>query len=323
MNAALERSLSHLRMMWRIRALEETVDRLYGEGVLKGTFHLCIGQEACAVGAVSALEPGDCVVSHHRGHGHLLAKGADPARVLAELLGRTSGYCRGKGGTQHLSAMDIGFLGTNGITGGGIPLATGAALAFRYRREPRVAAAFFGEGAAAQGTFHESLNMASLWRLPVVYVCENNRYAMSMPLERAAAVPSVAARARAYARGRRGLRAVRVDGMDVRAVERAMRRLAARARRGDGPGLLEAVTYRFLGHSKSDARVYRTREEESEWRKRDPIARLAARLRRLGAPGEAVAAAETEARAEIDRAAAAALAAPEGGRDEALAGVWA
>ncbi len=322
MKPALERRIEQFRTMWRIRLLEECVDRLHAEGKLRGTFHLCIGQEACAVGAVSALEPADCVVSHHRGHGHLLAKGADPVRVLAELLGRTSGYCQGKGGTQHLSAMDIGFLGTNGITGGGIPLATGAAFAFRYRREPRVAAAFFGEGAAAQGTFHESLNMASLWRLPVVYVCENNRYAMSMPLERAAAVPSVAVRARAYARGRHGLRSIRVDGMDVAAVERAMHRLVARARRGDGPGLLEAVTYRFRGHSKSDPRAYRTREEEAEWRKRDPIGRLAARLKSLGASDAAIASAESDARAEIDRAAAAALAGPEGGRAEALAGVF-
>ncbi|MBI3944357.1 MAG: thiamine pyrophosphate-dependent dehydrogenase E1 component subunit alpha [Armatimonadetes bacterium] len=263
--------------MWRIRLFEEVVDRLFGEGVLRGTSHLCVGQEATAVGTCAALRPDDYVTSTHRGHGHFLAKGGDPRRLMAELFGKATGYSRGRGGSQHMACFEIGFLGSNGITGGGIPVATGAALALQRRREERVVACFFGEGAANQGVFHESLNMAALWKLPAIYVCENNLYAMSTPVGGALAGPGVAARAAGY-----GVPGALVDGNDIFAVRAAASEAAARARCGEGPTLIECRTYRLLGHSRGDRRVYRTREEEAEWRARDPIPRLRDALLRSG-----------------------------------------
>ncbi len=268
--------------MCRIRLFEEMVDRLFAQGKMDGTTHLSMGQEAVAVGAVSALEKQDYVVSNHRGHGHILARGAAPERVMAELMGKRTGLCGGRGGSQHMCAIDIGFLGTNGITGGGIPIATGAALSAQYRREPRVTLCFFGDGAANQGTFHESLNMAALWSLPVVYCCENNLYGMSTHVSRATKVANIADRASAY-----GMPGLSVDGMDVNGVFNVTKVAAERARAGKGPTLIEAKTYRYCGHSKSDRCLYRTREEEAEWRKRDPLILLTARLRQAGvAQGE-------------------------------------
>jgi len=262
------------------RSFEERVLKLVSDGSIRGTTHPYVGQEAVAVGACLALRSDDWVVSTHRGHGHLLAKGGDPNRLMAELFGKATGYGGGKGGTQHMADFAVGHLGSNGITGGGLPIGTGAALSAQMRASGQVVAVFFGDGAANQGTFHESLNLAGLWRLPAVYVCENNLYAMSTPVSDACAVEHIAERATGY-----GMPGVRVDGMDTLAVAAAMRTAVERARNGRGPTLLECKTYRFLGHSKSDQRVYRQRDEEAAWRGRDPIARFRAAMHEQGVLG--------------------------------------
>jgi TPP-dependent pyruvate/acetoin dehydrogenase alpha subunit len=261
--AAAGRALFQLKL---IRLFEERMLQLVNDGSIRGTTHPYVGQEAVAVGTCLALRGDDWVVSTHRGHGHLLAKGGDPNRLMAELFGKSGGYGGGKGGTQHMADFAIGHLGSNGITGGGIPIGTGAALSAKMRGTDQVVAVFFGDGAANQGTFHESLNLAAVWRLPAVYVCENNGYAMSTPSGAVCAGEHLAGRAAAY-----GIPGCRVDGMDVLAVAEAVRTAVERCRAGDGPSLVECETYRFLGHSKSDQRVYRTREEEAAWRARDPI----------------------------------------------------
>lgn len=258
-----------LRLMELIRKLEETLNNLFARGLLHGTSHLYIGQEAVAVGACFPLRNDDYVASTHRGHGHAIAKGVDIKKLAAELLGKDEGLCRGRGGTQHLSCMKVGFLGTNGITGGFIPIATGAAMGFKMRGENRVSVSFFGDGASNTGVFHESLNFASLHKLPVIFVCENNLYGMSMHVNRSTSVKNISDRAASYT-----MPGITVDGMDPMAVEEAMSEAIDRARRGEGPTLIEAITYRYLGHSKSDQRVYRTRDEEKEWRAKDPIIKL-------------------------------------------------
>ncbi|HOF88345.1 MAG TPA: thiamine pyrophosphate-dependent dehydrogenase E1 component subunit alpha [Armatimonadota bacterium] len=260
-----------LRTMLLIRRLEERVDALFAAGELRGTSHLSAGQEATAVGACAALRADDYVTSNHRGHGHFLAKGGEARRIMAELFGKATGYSQGKGGTQHMADFSIGFLGMNGITGGMLPIAAGAAFSARYRGSGQVALAFFGDGASNQGTFHEALNLAAIWRLPAVFLCENNCYAMSSPACHMVSGARIADRAAGY-----GLPGVTVDGNDVAAVYAAVAEAAARARAGDGPTLIEALTYRILGHSRGDLRVYRTREEEAEWAARDPIARFTA-----------------------------------------------
>ncbi len=279
-----------------IRFFEEKVDRLFSRGVLGGTTHLCIGQEAVPVGVISRLRKEDYVVSNHRGHGHLIAKGADIQKIFSELLGRTDGYCRGKGGTQHLSAMDINFLGTNGITGGGIPIATGAALRIKISGEHRVAVCFFGDGAVNQGTFHESLNMAAVWKLPVLYVCENNLYGMSTRFSKVSATEDVAKRARSY-----GIQSVITDGMDAVGMAKLTDRVVERIRGGGGPFLIEAKTYRFCGHSKSDPRSYRSRQEEDEWRKKDPLKKLESLLRK-GPVGPELDAVKEQIRKQVEEA---------------------
>lgn len=255
-----------LRKMLEIRFFEEKVNDLFARNLIYGTSHLYVGQEAVAVGACSVLEPGDLVTSTHRGHGHAIAKGVSLHSLMAELWGKSTGLGRGKGGTQHLSDLSVGFLGTNGITAGFIPIATGAALACKMRKSAQIVLCFFGDGATNQGVFHESLNMASLWKLPIVYVCENNLYAMSTHVRNSTAVKDLYLRASAYA-----MSAEPVDGMDVLAVRSSVISAVKHARAGHGPTFIECKTYRFLGHSKSDQRVYRTREEEEEWKKRDPI----------------------------------------------------
>ena len=262
--------LDYLRGMLLIRRFEERIDQLFAAGELRGTSHLSVGQEAVAIGALAALHPADYVTSTHRGHGHFLAKGGDPGRMMAELFGKATGYSGGRGGTQHMAAFALGFLGMNGITGGMLPIAVGAAFSARYRDSRQIALAFFGDGASNQGTFHESCNLAAIWRLPVLFVCENNGYAMSSPAGAMVSVPHIAARAAAY-----GIPGETVDGNDVLAMRDAVARAAARARAGEGPTLLEAQTYRHLGHSRGDLCVYRTREEEAAWRERDPITRFA------------------------------------------------
>ncbi len=262
-----------LRRMLLIRRFEERVNALFATAELRGTSHLAVGEEATAVGACAALRADDYLSSTHRGHGHFLARGGEPRRIMAELFGKETGYSQGRGGTQHMADFSIGFLGMNGITGGMLTIATGAAFSARYRHSGQVALAFFGDGASNQGTFHESLNMAAIWRLPVIYLCENNGYAMSSPACAMVSVPHIADRAAGY-----GMPGVIVDGNDVLAVRDAVAIAATRARAGDGPTLIEAKTYRTLGHSRGDLCVYRTREEEAEWATRDAVATFAERL---------------------------------------------
>ncbi len=314
-----EQLLEWLYRMHLIRAFEETVEQLYAAGKMHGTMHLYIGQEAVAVGAIAALRPDDYITSTHRGHGHAIAKGQDIRAMLAELLGKETGVCRGRGGSMHLADLERGNLGANGIVAGGIPIAVGAGLSIQLQGQDRVVLCFFGDGAANHGNFHEGLNMAAIWRLPVVFLCENNQYAMSMPIRKAMAVPWVADRAAAY-----GIPGETVDGMDVLAVYRAVRAAVERARRGEGPTLIEAVTYRYKGHSKSDRQVYRTKEEVQAWMARDPIARLREWLMARGWLSEEEAAAlEARARQAIVEALQAAEGDPEPSVDQLTEGVYA
>lgn len=270
------------RTMLLIRRFEERVYYLFLDGEIPGTVHQCQGQEAVAAGVCDALEASDWITSTHRPHGHALAKGVTPRAAMAELYGKETGCCRGRGGSMHLGDPDVGMLPAIAIVGGGNTVVTGLGLAFKLRRTGQVAACFFGEGATNEGAFHEGLNFAAVQRLPVVFVCENNLYGASTPWERVSLVPSVAARAEAY-----GVTGRVVDGMDVVAVRHAASAAVAAARGGDGPTLLECRTYRFVGHSRSDARGYRSREEEAEWQLRDPIVRLRQQLLEDGSADEA------------------------------------
>jgi pyruvate dehydrogenase E1 component alpha subunit len=268
-----DKAIFYLRQMLCIRLFEEKVNWLFARGKILGTSHLYIGQEAVAVGSCAALAPEDYIVSNHRGHGHLIAKGGAPKRIMAEIFGKVTGYCKGKGGTQHMFCSEVGHMGSNGITGGQIPVATGIAFALKYSKKTQVVLCFLGDGATNQGTFHESLNMAGLWNLPIVYVCENNMYAMSTHVKDAVPVEHIADRAAAY-----GMPGTVVDGNDVLAVREAVEHAVQRARMGSGPSLVEAKTYRLLGHSKSDPRTYRTKEEERNAWANEPIKRYRAYL---------------------------------------------
>ncbi len=287
-----------LRQMLLIRHFDEKVNELYAEGKVHGTAHFYVGQEAVAVGVISALKEGDVITSTHRGHGHAIAFGLDVDRMAAELLARASGYCHGKGGSMHIADVGAGMLGANGIVGGSMGIVCGAAWAFKRRREDRVAVCFFGDGAVAEGIFHEALNLAAIWRLPVVFVCENNQYGMSMSVKRAYATERISDRAAGY-----GMPGATVDGQDLDAVNAAASEAIKRARSGEGPTLLEALTYRYLGHSKSDANLYRTREEIAAWREKDPILRFARTLEEEGTlPEDRFRALDEEARKTIDDA---------------------
>jgi 2-oxoisovalerate dehydrogenase E1 component len=272
-----EELMTMLRQIMEIRALEDNIADLLGKALLKGASHLYAGQEAVAVGAVAALRGDDLITSTHRGHGHAHAHGDKAAKtpdekqahynkMMAEVLGRTGGYCKGKGGSMHIADVKHGNLGATGIVGGNLPVAVGAALAQKLLGTDRVVLCFFGDGASNEGTFHEALNMASLWNLPVIFVAENNMYGMSVPWAKASKRQNIADRAVAY-----DIPGQVVDGMDVLAVRGAVVKAAERARGGEGPTLIEAKTYRYYGHSHSDPRAYRTREEEAYWRDRDPI----------------------------------------------------
>ena len=258
-----------LKQMWQIRYFEEKVDEFFAKGMIHGTTHLAVGQEASAVGSIAVLEDRDKITSTHRGHGHCIAKGAEVNRMMAELFGRTTGYCKGKGGSMHIADVEQGNLGANGIVGGGFSIATGAALTSQMRNEGYVVLCFFGDGASNEGSFHEAVNLASIWKLPVVFICENNQYGMSGPAKEMLNVEDVAKRAEAY-----GIPGKVVDGNDVFDVMNGVGEAVDRARNGEGPSIVEAKTYRWKGHSKSDAKKYRTREEEKEWRGKDPIERL-------------------------------------------------
>lgn len=256
-----------------IRSFENMADKLYQLGRVHGTMHLCIGQEAVAVGSARALRVDDYLINHHRGHGHFIAKGSDIKRMMAEFMGKDTGFCRGRGGSMHIVDMEANNLGANGIVGGGIPIAVGVGLALQMQARKQIVTCMFGDGAANEGTFHESLNMAALWKLPVLFLCENNQYGMSMAVGRATAVLPIVKRADAY-----GIPGYRVDGNDLLGVFETVRKAADEARRGEGPVLVEAETYRWKGHSKSDRNLYRTQEEMETWKERDPIARVRAGL---------------------------------------------
>jgi len=277
-----ENRLRLLERMIRIREFEEGVRFLFLEGSMPGTIHQCQGQEATAVGICAALRPGDFITSTFRGHGHALAKGLTEQELLDELFGAASGCCRGKGGSMHVGDMSKGMVPGIAIVGGGIPLATGMALAFKLQKSDLIVACFFGDGAVAEGAFHEAVNMAAIWALPVVFVCENNLYGASTRLDLVMKNPRVADRASSY-----GFAGETVDGNDVEAVYAAAKTAAARCREGGGPVLLELLTYRQTGHSRRDARAYQPEAERKAWAARDPIEIFAARLEREGVIDEA------------------------------------
>ena len=288
-----EQALDLLQQMWEIRMFEDKVYDLLGQNVIKGASHLYAGEEAVAVGAISTLRDDDLITSTHRGHGHCHARGAALTKtaearqehydkMMAELCGRATGYCGGRGGSMHIADVEHGNLGATGIVGGNIPVAAGAALAQQMQNTGRVVLCFFGDGASQTGNFHEALNLAGLWKLPVVFIVENNLYGMSVPLKNAAAKLDVADRACAY-----DMPGEVVDGMDVLAVREAVGRALERARKGKGPSLIECKAYRWYGHSRSDPRKYRIKEEEAEWKARDPIPNFAARLVEAGIATEA------------------------------------
>jgi pyruvate dehydrogenase E1 component alpha subunit len=303
----LEQHLHMYRQMAKIRAFEEQVNELYKSAKMPGLAHLYVGEEAVAVGVCEALRRDDFITSTHRGHGHCLAKGASVSRMFAELLGKEPGYCRGKGGSMHIADPETGNLGANAIVGGSAGIATGAALSAKMRGSGQVAVCFFGDGALGQGLLYESMNMASLWKLPVIYVCENNLYGEYTPAAETVA-GEILARPRAL-----GVHAESVDGQDVQAVYAIMRRLVERARRAEGPAFLECKTYRYYGHHVGDVnRDYRTREEEQVWMStQDPLETLAKRLASQGLADAAVfERIQMDVKTEIDGGVQFALAAP-------------
>jgi pyruvate dehydrogenase E1 component alpha subunit len=276
--ATKDELVRYYRMMLLIRRFEERAGQLYGMGLIGGFCHLYIGQEAVVVGMQAALKPGDSVITAYRDHGHMLACEMDPSGVMAELTGRKGGYSKGKGGSMHMFSVEKGFYGGHGIVGAQVPLGTGIGFAHKYKEDGGVSVTYFGEGAANQGQVYESFNMAELWRLPVVYVVENNQYGMGTSAKRASASTEFFKRGSAY-----GIPGERVDGMDVLAVKAAGLKAVAHARSGKGPFILEALTYRFRGHSMSDPAKYRTKEELDEKKKSDPIDRLREELIAKGA----------------------------------------
>lgn len=276
MNPQSELRLQMYRTMLRIRRFEEKLVELKARASIPGLLHLYIGEEATATGVCAALLPNDFITSTHRGHGHCIAKGGEISRMMAELFGRITGYCNGKGGSMHIANLELGILGANGIVGAGMPIAGGAGLSIKMRGTDQVVACFFGDGATNQGAFHESLNMAALWKLPVIYICENNQYAISVAQSRSTSIKDVYMRKDAY-----GIHGCMVDGNDVMAVYEAAQDAARRARNGEGPTLLECKTYRWRGHYEGEADrtyTYRTAEEIEGWKKGCPIERFRKKL---------------------------------------------
>ncbi len=309
-----------LQVMYTTRAFEEKAEELYALGKVHGTMHLSIGQEAVAAAASNTMRKGfDYLLNHHRGHGHCIAWGADIHLMMAEFLGKEAGYCRGRGGSMHIADVEHNNLGANGIVGGGLPIAVGVGLSIKMRASGQVCLVLFGDGATNEGAFHEALNLASVWSLPVVFFCENNQYGMSMAIRKSTHVERLSQRACAY-----GIPGVSVDGNDVLAVYDALSRAVERARRGEGPSLVEAVTYRWRGHSKSDRQLYRTREELKEWQARDPIPRFVARLVAAGFLQESeVETFRQQGHLTIEEATAFADACPEPSPDTIMEGLYA
>lgn len=257
------------KTMIQIRLFEEMADKLYALGKVHGTMHLSAGQEGVAVGTGTVMQKVDYLLNHHRGHGHFIASGADVNKMMAEFLGKETGYCKGRGGSMHIADVEANNLGANGIVGGGIHLAAGVGLAIKMMKEPRVVLVIFGDGAANQGILHESFNMSAIWDLPVVYLCENNHYGMSADVARVSSKLPFKGRAEAH-----GIPGYFIDGNDVLAVHETMKEAVEHARSGKGPVFVETETYRYFGHSKSDRNLYRTKEEIQAWKEKDPIGRF-------------------------------------------------
>lgn len=261
-----KKKIEMLRKMYQIRHFEEETEQFIIRGMIHGTCHLYTGEEAIAVGAIFALKNDDYITSTHRGHGHCIAKGSDLSIMMAELLGKRTGYCKGKGGSMHIADIDSGNLGANGVVGGSIGIATGAALTCKMKKNGKITICFFGDGAANLGIFHSSINMASIWDLPVIYLCENNVYGMSTPVKEALNIEKISDRKTAY-----GIKGLTIDGNNLVEVFNTISHFAEECRAGRGPVLIESLTYRWKGHSKSDAQVYRKKEEVKSWKEKDPI----------------------------------------------------
>jgi acetoin:2,6-dichlorophenolindophenol oxidoreductase subunit alpha len=306
------------REMYKIRLFELKAAELFMQGLMAGNIHTYAGQEAVAVGACQALKQSDFITSTHRGHGHCLAKGGKANVMMAELFGKSTGYCKGKGGSMHIVDVSLGILGANGIVGAGIPIAGGSALASKIKGTDEVTLAFFGEGASNEGSFHEVINMASAWKLPCIFLCENNKFGVSVCIDRVCNVENLADRAKAY-----NIPGVIVDGNDVFAVFEAVKSAAERARKGDGPSLIEAKTYRHRGHYEGDPQVYKSPEDIETWKQRDPIIRLRADIaaEKMAAAAE-MDAVEAEIKAEIDKAVEFAKQSPYPDADQATTDVY-
>lgn len=314
-----EKLIRLYKEMWLIRYFDEKVDQFFAKGMIHGTTHLCVGQEASSAGAIAALKDIDKITSTHRGHGHCISKGADVNRMMAELFGRETGYCKGKGGSMHIADLEKGNLGANGIVGGGIPLAVGAALTSKMKGEGYVVLCFFGDGASNEGSFHEAVNLAAIWSLPVVFICENNLYGMSGSVKEMIKIEHIADRAAAY-----GIPGKVVDGTDIIETMNVVYEAVENARIGNGPALIEAKTYRWKGHSKSDAKKYRTREEEVEWREKDGIKKFKKLLIQEGLITEEKAKQlQQEAKQEIEESVIFAENSPEPSLDSLLEDVYA
>jgi len=305
--------------MCLIRHFEQKVVKLFQQGLIRGATHVYLGEEAIAAGACAALQPSDYITSTHRGHGHVIARGLDVKPMLAELLGKATGYCRGKGGSMHIADMKRGILGANGVVGGGIPLSTGAGLKSAYKKTGQVTLCFFGDGAAQQGGFHEALNMAALWKLPVVYICENNCFALTTPNCDECCIDDIADRAAGY-----GIPGYVIDGNDVFAVYETVKQAVEHARSGQGPVLIECKTYRWYGHYLGDPEVYRDKAEVQEWIAREPIARFVRELDESDLlSSEEAARVDAAAAAELDEAEKFALESPPPAAEELTQGLWA
>ncbi len=283
-------AMSLYRTMTLIRRFEEKLYQLFSTRDMPGSMHQYNGQEAVAAGVCAHLSRADYITSTHRGHGHCIAKGADVRAVMAEMFAKSTGCCKGMGGSMHIADFGVGMLGANGIVAGGVPIAVGAGMSCQARGQGQVAVAFFGDGAVNEGVFHEAVNLAAVWHLPVIFVCENNLYGFSTHYRRVMLLDNIADRAGAY-----GIPGEVVDGMDAAAVYEAAGRLVQRARDGHGPSLLECKTYRFMGHSRFEPSSYRTKEELAEWKRRDPIGRMTGQLRELGATDAELAAVDEDA----------------------------
>lgn len=301
MIAATEQSVQELQSLYNrmvmIRTFEERAVELFAQGLITGSTHLCIAQEATSLGACAALKPDDFVLATYRGHGIALAKGSDPKHIMAELLTRTTGCCKGRGGSMHICDVEKGFLGTNAIVAAHIPIAGGVALSAKLRKTGQVVLCFFGDGASCEGEFFETLNMASLWKIPLVLICENNGYAISVPTKLSQCTPDIADRARGF-----GMPAVTVDGNDLLAVRDVTAEAVRRARNGDGPTLIEAKTIRWERHSGFSAGKYANPEEAQRWKTVDPLPRLRKQLLEMGAAPEDLDAEEKAARQVVEEA---------------------